>query len=178
MQSVDGTTYKSVGGAPGSGKAIKAPSVRVMRFSEQEQTDFSELTDRLAQLEAANAKLVQEKVAAERKAHRMQLEDFAESLYATGRLTNAIIDEVELVDYMEGLENGTLEFAEGESAASPLMTLLAALPSQVEFSEVAGYDPDAIPAENLDPHERALRLVKDSGVDYAEALKQTLFTAE
>ena len=178
VQKERGTTYVSAGGKEGSGKAIKAPSVRVLRFAEQQQADFSELTNRLAELEAANAKLVQEKVAAERKAHRMQLDDFAESLYTSGRLTNAMIDQDELVDYMEGLENGTLEFAEGESAATPLMNLLAALPSQVEFSEVAGYDEDAIPDENLDPHERALRLVKESGVDYAEALKQTLFTVE
>jgi hypothetical protein len=178
VQKERGTNYVSVGGKEGSGKAIKAPSVRVLRFAEQQQADFSELTNRLAELEAANAKLVQEKVAAERKAHRMQLNDFAESLYTTGRLTNAMIDQDELVDYMEGLENGTLEFAEGESAATPLMNLLAALPSQVEFSEVAGYDEDAVPDENLDPHERALRLVKESGVDYAEALKQTLFTVE
>ena len=159
----------------GSGKQIKSPAVRVMRFSEAQ---FSEMNDRLAQLEAMNAKLVQEKQVAERKAHRMQLEEFAESLYATGRLTGAVIDEMELVDYMEGLEHGTLEFAEGESAATKLMDLLAALPQQVSFSEIAPHDPEAIPVENLDPHEKALRLSKEEGLDYAEALKQTLFSAE
>ena len=146
-----------------------------MRFSEQQ---YSEMEERLAQLESMNAKLVADKQAAERKAHRMQLNDFAESLYATGRLTEGMIEQDELVDYMEGLENGTLEFSEGESAATKLMEILASLPQQVEFSEVAGHDPEAIPVENLDPHERALLLVKESGVDYTEALKQTLFTAE
>ena len=146
-----------------------------MRFSEQQ---FSELTERLEQLEAANARLVAEKQAAERNAHRMQLNDFAESLYATGRLTEAMIEQEELVDYMEGLEYGTLEFAEGESAATKLMEILAALPQQVEFSEVAGHDPEAIPTENLDPHEKALRLAAEEGMSYTEAIKQTLFTAE
>ena len=178
VQDHGGAKLQNLGNASGSGKAIKGPSVRVMRFAEQQEANFSELTNRLAELEAANAKLVKEKVAAERKAHRMQLEDFAESLYATGRLTNAIIDEAELVDYMEGLENGTLEFAEGESPATPLMSLLASLPSQVEFSEVAGHDPEAVPLKNLDPHERALLLVKEGDMDYTEALKQTLFSAE
>ena len=169
-----GVTLKS-GNVQGSGKQVKSKDVRVMRFAE---ADFSELTARLEQLEAMNAKLVAEKQAAERHAHRMQLEDFAESLYATGRLTTAMVEQNELVDYMEGLEYGTLEFAEGESAATKLMEILAALPQQVEFSEVAAYDPEAIPTENLDPHERALRMSKEEGMSYAEALKQTLFTAE
>ena len=99
---------------------------------------FSELEARLAELEAANAKLLSEKIAAEQAAHRVQLEEFAEALYAHGKLTPAVIDQAELVDYMEGLEAGTLQFAEGETAATKLMDLLAALPSQVEYSEVAG----------------------------------------
>ena len=40
--------------------------------------------------------------------------DFAESLLYWS-LTPAVCDQEELVDYMEGLEYGTLEFAEGES---------------------------------------------------------------
>jgi hypothetical protein len=176
VQTVPGTEFKSNGPTKmGSGKAVKSPAVRVLRFSEQQ---FSELEDRLHQLEAMNQKLVAEKQAAEAKAHRMQLNDFAESLYETGRLTEAMIEQDELVDYMEGLENGTLEFSEGETPATKLMEILAALPQQVEFSEVAGHDPEAVPVENLDPHERALKMVQEQGVDYSEALKQTLFTAE
>jgi hypothetical protein len=177
-----GLANKPGGGAPGSGKAIKSPSVRVMRVGKKadysESDQFSELSARLAELEAANAKLVQEKMAAERAAHRMQLEEFAESLYASGRLTDAVVEQEELVDYMEGLEHGTLEFAEGESAATKLMDLLAALPAQVTFSEVAAHNPDEVLEENLNPHEKALRLSQEGNIDYAEALKQTLFSAE
>ena len=175
VQKVDGVEYKSLGNGSGSGKQIKSPAVRVLRFSEAQ---FSELSERLEQLEAMNAKLVQEKIAAERHAHRMQLEDFAESLYASGRLTDAVVEQEELVDYMEGLEHGTLEFAEGESAATKLMDLLAALPAQVTFSEVAAHNPDEVLEENLNPHEKALRLSQEGNIDYAEALKQTLFSAE
>lgn len=179
----------SLGGYPGSGAAVKKPQVRVMyvgkkggttplttNFAESEQ--FSELSSRLAELEAANARLVQEKQAAVRAAHRAQLVEFTESLYNTGRLTPAVCDADELVDYMEGLEYGTLEFAEGESAATKLMDLLANLPAQVSFSEIAAFNKDEIPTESLDPHERALRMVKEEGVDYSEALKKTLFTVE
>ena len=59
------------------------------------------------------------------------------------------------------------------------MDLLAALPSQVDYSEVAGGKAaDAIPFEELDPHEKALKMSKEEGMSYAEALKQTLYTAE
>ena len=44
------------------------------------------------------------------------------------------MDQSELVDFMEGLEYGTLEFSEGESPATKLMDLLAKLPSSVSFS--------------------------------------------
>ena len=175
VQSAPGTEFKSLGNGSGSGKAIKSPAVRVLKFSEAQ---FSELSERLEQLEAMNQKLVAEKQAAEAKAHRMQLEEFAESLYATGRLTDATIEQDELVDYMEGLENGTLEFSEGETPATKLMSLLAALPQQVSFSEIAPHNVDEMPEQDLDPHERALRLSKESDMSYAEALKQTLFSAE
>ena len=59
------------------------------------------------------------------------------------------------------------------------MDLLAALPSQVEYSEVAGGSAtEALPFEELDPHEKALKMSKEDGMSYAEALKQTLFSAE
>lgn len=184
------------GGVPGSGSAVKKPQVRVMyvgkkgskaqpavsNYAEEkaeETAQFSELEARLAELEAANAKLLSQKIAAEQTAHRAQLQEFAEALYAHGKLTSAVIEQAELVDYMEGLESGTLQFAEGESAATKLMDLLVALPSQVSFSEIAGgKSSEAIPFEELDPHEKALKISKEEGINYAEALKQTLFTAQ
>lgn len=179
----------SLGGKPGSGSAVKKPQVRVMYVGKKggapakanfsESTDFSELTARLEALEAQNAKLVQEKAAAEKRAHRMQIEEFAESIYASGRLTEAVVEQEGLVDYIEGLEYGTLEFAEGESSATKLMDILAALPAQVSFDEFAGgSSADIIPFESMDPHEKAVHLAKEEGLDYAEALKKTLFSAE
>jgi len=55
---------------------------------------------------------------------------------------------------------------------------LASLPAQVSFSEIAAHNEEDVPLESLDPHSQALRLVKEEGLEYAEALKQTLFTAE
>jgi hypothetical protein len=78
---------------------------------------------------------------------------------------------------MEGLEYGTLEFAEGENAATPLMKILENLPSQVCFEEVAGGE-SVVREEDLDPHEKAMKISREEEIDYAEALKRVLFSAE
>lgn len=167
--------YMGLGSPKGGGKQIKGGKVRVMEINHSEADPISAMMARLEELEAANAKLREQAEFAERKAHRMQLEQFAESLYEAGKLTDAVISQNELIDYMEGLEYGTLEFAEGESAATPLMRILENLPSQVCYSEIAGGEP-VVRDEDLDPHERALKLSKEEGIEYAEALKAVLFS--
>ncbi len=176
-----GTPKGNSGGPSGSGSAIKSPKIRVEQIKAGETTkqlasEYSELNERLVELEAQNAKLVQEKVAAEHRAHRLQLEEFTESLYAHGKLTAATMAQEELTDYIEALEYGTVEFSEGESQASKLMTLLAQLPSQVSYAEIAGGGESKIPFDSLDPHEQAMEISKEEGIDYAEALKRTLYS--
>ena len=134
---------------------------------------------RLAELEAQNARLVAEKREAQLALQRSQIEEFTESLYAHGKLTDSIADQEELTEYIVGLQNNTLEFSEGEDASSKLMQMLAKLPSMVSYSEIAaGAAPKELPFEDLDPHEKALKLSQEQGIDYAEALKKTLFTVE
>jgi len=171
----DKMTALSNGG--GQGKQVKGGKVRVMAVNHAEAEDrLSAMLARLEELEAANARLREQAEFAERQANRMRLEQFAEGLYESGKLTDAVVSQDELVDYMEGLEYGTLEFAEGESAATPLMKILGNLPSQVCFEELAGGEV-VVRDEDLDPHERALKLAKEEGIEYAEALKAVLFSA-
>jgi hypothetical protein len=172
--------YMGLSNAGGSGKQAKGKGVRVMYVNHAEEAPVSKIEEmmaRLEELEAANAKLKADAEFAERRAHRMQLEQFAEGLYETGKLTEAVVAVDELVDYMEGLEYGTLEFAEGETAATPLMRILENLPSQVCFSEIAGGE-SVVRDEDLDPHEKALKISKEEEIEYAEALKRVLFSAE
>ena len=172
--------YMGLSNAGGKGKQAKGKGVRVMYVNHSEEAPVSKIEEmmaRLEELEAANAKLKAEAEFAERKAHRMQLEQFAEGLYDSGKLTEAVVAAEDLVDYMEGLELGTLEFAEGETAATPLMRILENLPSQVCFEEVAGGE-SVVREEDLDPHEKALKISKEEGIEYSEALKRVLFTAE
>lgn len=168
--------YMTLGSPKGGGKQIKGGKVRVMEINHSEADPLAAMMARLEELEAANARLREQAEYAERQANRMRLEQFAEGLYETGRLTDAIVAQGELVEYLEGLEYGTLEFAEGETAATPLMKILESLPSQVCYSEVAGGDV-AIREEDLDPHQQAMKLSKEEGIEYAEALKQVLFSA-
>jgi hypothetical protein len=172
--------YMGLGNGGGKGKQVKGSGVRVMYVNHSEEAPVSKLEEmmaRLEELEAANAKLKADAEFAERKAHRMQLAQFAEGLYETGKLTEAVVAVDELVDYMEGLEYGTLEFAEGETAATPLMRILENLPSQVCYAELAGGETVAR-EEDLDPHEKALKISREEEIEYAEALKRVLFTAE
>lgn len=172
--------YMGLSNAGGNGKQAKGKGVRVMYVNHSEEAPVSKIEEmmaRLEELEAANARLKEQAEFSERKAHRMQLEQFAEGLYETGKLTEAVVAVDELVDYMEGLEYGTLEFAEGETAATPLMRILENLPSQVCFEEVAGGE-SIVRDEDLDPHEKALKISKEEEIEYAEALKRVLFSAE
>lgn len=170
--------YMSTGHGGGSGKQVKGGKVRVMAVNHSEGDDrLASVLARLEELEAANARLREQAEFAERQANRMRLEQFAEGLYESGKLTDAVVSQDELVDYMEGLEYGTLEFAEGESAATPLMKILSNLPAQVCFEEVAGGEV-VVSDEALDPHEKALKLSKEEGIEYAEALKAVLYTAD
>lgn len=169
--------YMSTGMGGGSGKQVKGGKVRVMAVNHSEADDrLASMMARLEELEAANARLREQAEYAERQAHRVHLEQFVTGLYDSGKLTEAVVAQDELVDYMEGLEYGTLEFAEGETVVTPLMRILDNLPSQVCFEELAGGDV-VVNDEDLDPHERAMKIAREEEIDYAEALKKVLYTA-
>ncbi len=168
--------YMGLGSPKGGGKQIKGGKVRVMEVNHSESDPIAQMMARLEELEVANARLREQANFAERQANRMRLEQFAEGLYESGKLTEAVVATEDLVEYLEGLEYGTLEFAEGESAATPLMKILENLPAQVCYAEVAGGE-TVIREEDLDPHQQAMKLSKEEGIEYAEALKQVLFSA-
>jgi hypothetical protein len=56
------------------------------------------------------------------------------------------------------------------------MKILNNLPSQVCFEELACGEV-VVSDDALDPHEKALKMAKEEGIEYAEALKQVLYTA-
>jgi hypothetical protein len=80
----------------------------------------------------------------------------------------------ELQNYCEGLDFGTLEFSEGETAATKLLSLLSKLPPMVSYGEFAA-GTFQYAEEDLDPHAKALALVEKEGIDYVEAIKRTMY---
>jgi hypothetical protein len=143
---------------------------KAVGFPQQMYDELMSLKSKYAELERRHS---EEKM----RARRDRMANFVEALYTEGRLTDGIIPEQELISYCEGLEFGTLEFSEGETAATKLLNLLSKLPPMVSFGEVAG-GTFQYSEEDLDPHAKALRLVEESEgkMDYVEALKKTMFS--
>ena len=133
--------------------------------------------EELKKLKAEHAELQRMYMEKEMSHRKSKIANFVESLYDEGRLTDGIIPQAELQSYCEGLEFGTLEFSEGETAATKLLGLLAKLPPMVSFGEVAG-GTFQYAEEDLDPHQRALKMVAESegGLDYVEALKKVMYS--
>jgi hypothetical protein len=136
-------------------------------------TQMFEELNRLKQEHAELQKMyMEEKI----RGRRNKIASFVEALYEEGRITDGIMPQSELQSYCEGLEFGTLEFSEGETAASKLLGLLSKLPPMVSFGEVAGGSWQ-YQEEDLDPHAKALQMVeKGEASDYVEALKKTMFS--
>jgi len=143
---------------------------RAVGFPKQMYQELQKLKAEHAELQ----RMYMEKEIANRKG---KIANFVEALYTEGRLTDGIIPEQDLISYCEGLEFGTLEFSEGETAATKLLNLLSKLPPMVSFGEIAG-GTFQYAEEDLDPHARALRMVEESDgkIDYVEALKKTMFS--
>lgn len=132
--------------------------------------------EELKALKEENDRLKKEYEGQKIRARKAKIAEFVENLYVQGKLTDGIIPQGKLQNYCEGLEFGTLEFAEGESATTTLFTLLEKLPNLVYFGEVvsnASYqDPED---DDLDPHERAMKMVANGEAsDYVEAIKRCI----
>lgn len=143
---------------------------RALGYPQQMYEELQNLKAKYAELERRHA---EEKM----HARREKLAGAIGHLYTEGRLTDGIMPEQELISYVEGLEFGTLEFSEGETAASKLLSLLSKLPPMVTYGEVAG-GTFQYSEEDLDPHAKALKMVEESdgAIDYVEALKKTMYS--
>jgi len=136
----------------------------------------TQMYDELKRLKQEHAELQRMYMEEKLSSRRSKISNFVEALYEEGRMTDGIMPQSELQSYCEGLEFGTLEFSEGETAASKLLGLLSKLPPMVSFGEVAG-GTFQYAEDDLDPHARALQMVeKGEASDYVEALKKTMFS--
>lgn len=132
--------------------------------------------EELKALKAENDRLKREYEEQKIRARKAKISEFVEGLYVSGKLTDGVIPQSQLQNYCEGLEFGTLEFSEGESPTTTLFSLLDRLPNMVYFGEVvsnAAFQSEE--DEDLDPHERAMRMVANGeAADYVEAIKRCI----
>jgi hypothetical protein len=147
-----------------------------MNYSESEE--FSEFYAELQALKAENARIKHEYREAQIARRRDQIHSFVEGLYEQGKMVDSIIPEKKLMEFAEGLEFGTMEFSEGETATGLLFSILDRLPNLVDFSEYAGGSMKFVDEVDLDPHQKALSMVEKSGgeLDYVEALKKAMYS--
>lgn len=135
-----------------------------------------QMYEELMNLKAENDRLKREYEEQKVRGRKERIAQFIESLYTEGKLTDGIMPQRELQNYCEGLELGTLEFSEGETPTSKLFELLNRLPNMVYFGEVVAEGAYQTPDdEDLDPHERAMRMVANGEAsDYVEAIKRCI----
>ena len=134
--------------------------------------------EELQALKAENERLRHEYREAKIRHRKAQIHSFVEGLYEEGRMLDSVMPQSELMSFAEGLEFGTLEFSEGETAADRLLGMLSRLPNMVDFHEYAGGAMQYVEEADLDPHQRALKMVEDSNgsMDYVEALKKAMYS--
>jgi hypothetical protein len=144
----------------------------------KEADEFAEFRAELAALKAENARIKHEYREAQIAHRREQIHSFVEGLYDTGKMVDSIIPQGKLMEFAEGLEFGTMEFSEGETATGLLFGILDRLPNLVDFSEYAGGSMKFVDEADLDPHQKALAMVEKSGgeMDYVEALKKAMYS--
>jgi len=146
--------------------------------SYKEDLEFSEFYAELQELKEENARIKHEYREAKIARRRDQIHSFVENLYEAGKMVDSIIPESQLVQFAEGLEFGTLEFAEGESATTVLFSILNNLPNLVDFSEYAGGSMKFVDESDMNPHEKALNMVEKSNgeMSYVDALKKAMYS--
>jgi hypothetical protein len=145
-------------------------------MSEGTVTDpMAEILAELEQLKAEKQALEQEYRESVVRTRKEKLQGQVSSLFNSGKLTEAIVSPEELTGFCEGLEFGTLEFSEGETAATRLIDFLNKLPAMVEFGEVVSeVKTEEMKFAEMGLHERTLHLSSKEGIPYEAALKKAV----
>jgi hypothetical protein len=135
----------------------------------------AEMYEELKAVKAENERLKREFEEQKMMARKQKISHYVEGLYSNGQLTDAVITQGELQNFCEGLEFGTMEFSEGETPSSKLLGILSRLPNMVYFNEVVSNEQFEPSVEDMDPHERALEMVRrGEASDYLEAIKMAI----
>lgn len=143
--------------------------------SEDLQTRLAEMEAKFAEMEAAKAEAEALLMKEKRDRRREVLSQRVEALYSEGKLTEGLYPQDELLEFAVGLEEGTLEFSEGETAADTLIAILSSIPAPVEFGEFAPESEAVVPEsseeEEVDFAEKVEKYAEEKGITYEQALR-------
>ena len=158
----------------------KGKKVDMGEKEDETKKKMEEYAERIRQLEEFAEAQEAAKQAAElaleeqRKAHRREkIEADIEALYSEGKLTDGIYAQSDLLEYAVGLEEGTLEFSEGNTPADILISILGSIPAPVDFSEIADEkEAPELEEVELDFVEKVEKYATEKEMPFEEALRE------
>ncbi len=135
------------------------------------QNRLKYLEEQFSELEAAKAK-AEELLREEKRSRRREvLTSKVRFLYSEGKITEGIYPQTDLLEFAVGLEEGTLEFREGESSADMLIEILSRVPAPVDFSELVSDTEAPEESEEIDFSQKVERYALENNISFEKALR-------
>lgn len=135
------------------------------------QNRLKYLEEQFSELEAAKVK-AEELLREEKRSRRREvLTSKVGFLYSEGKMTEGIYPQTDLLEFAVGLEEGTLEFREGESSADRLIEILSRVPAPVDFSELVSDTEAPEDSEEIDFSQKVERYASENNISFEKALR-------
>jgi len=107
-----------------------------------------------------------------RERRREVLTTQVEHLYHEGQMTEGTFPKEELLEFVVGLEEGTLDFSEGKTASDMVIGILSRIPAPVNFSElVTEAEAPVVEEEFQDFSEKVEKYAQEHNTTFEQALR-------
>lgn len=139
------------------------------------QARLESMEAKFAEMEAAKAEAEAVLLEERRNRRREHLARKVSYIYSEGKLTEGIYAQDNLLDFAVGLEEGTLEFSEGESPADVLLDILSHIPVAVDYGEIASDNESVFSEaeeEEMEFSEKVEKFAIENGISFESALRQ------
>lgn len=139
------------------------------------QARLESMEAKFAEMEAAKAEAEAVLLEERRNRRREHLARKVSYIYSEGKLTEGIYAQDNLLDFAVGLEEGTLEFSEGESPADVFLDILSHIPVAVDYGEIASDNESVFSEaeeEEMEFSEKVEKFAIENGISFESALRQ------
>ncbi len=138
----------------------------------QAQEDYKELLAQIVELRASEERAKSELNRVLRERRREVLTTQVEHLYHEGQMTEGTFPKEELLEFVVGLEEGTLDFSEGKTASDMVIGILSRIPAPVNFSElVTEAEAPVVEEEFQDFSEKVEKYAQEHNTTFEQALR-------